>query len=537
MTNPFSDPRARETALVVLGKLLQVENPDVGRACLRLLAEVSDGGLVALTWHQLARRLDEWELGVPTEDVWDQLTSTKLFVEDGRRLVPLSEIRVGELFSEVSPRDDRSVRVADLACLTEEAPVPAELGEVSPRKLVDTVHRVQHWAADCLKYGASEELAGFPVFWECAEGEHWPFGTDFGSGALADTLLLWLEGSYRGLPPPVPSDATAAAVKRAWSHLIGFRGELGSWYDGAIVVPYFDDDFVGSFTLEHASRGACPTTDTSADRLYALASLAGLKDVIPLSADLAEQSRVEVAAAARLLLRWQEPGGAWAIHRYQPESNISAPIRDLSCRYAVEALVAGLTAGFLDEGIATEIRQALERFAGFALASAVHSGAESWWEGDFIAGDDGARLRATTMMGLILGPLEEALGDSRLSTLQGRAVRFLVERWRPELRDSLVAEFRVPTWSGLSLSTFTWELPANPLIASAVLDWRGRGGELDGETQTKLERSADLIMEAENHGHWLDPLLGKPFTSNSLQYLRGLLALYRWKTARDVEHP
>ncbi len=371
-----------------------------------------------------------------------------------------------------------------------------------------------------------------PVFWECKEGRHSPFGTDFGTMAASDLPLLWAEGFRYGMPPAQPQ--SAAAIGRAWSQLLELGNHDGGWYDGAVAAPYFDDDFVGAFSREQAARGSCPTTEATAERLYALCLLRAHGGELDPKGELRARSGEAIAAAASCLLRWQDPGGGWAIHRYEPGSSLTCPVRDVSSRYACEALLMALAKGGLEEALAEEVRSALRRFSGFLETTAERAGDLASWGGDFLPNADEGRLRATTLIGTLCGALGAVLEDRGAAALQEQAIAYVVDTWEPNPAARFGVAFRSPTWEGLALTTFTWEMPADALVVSALLDWSARGGALGDEAKGRIVAATAGILEAELHGHWFDLLMAeegelKAFGSNSLHCLRCLLAVASWQ--------
>ncbi len=528
----MSEERSRDDLLLLLASMFRpAPSPDVTRACLSLLARVGTGETTRLTRHALDVMLEEESLGAPAEDVWETLVASRLFREDGGALVAGRSIAVADLFEESAARDSWSVAIADVADVLEpeaSAPMGAAL-----RDLAAAIRRTQAWGLKCCEYASREQLGGMPVFWECKEGEHVPFGADFGTMAASDLPLLWAEGFRYGMPPTGPE--RTAAIGRAWSQLLDLGNHDGGWYEGAVAAPYFDDDFVGAFSREQAELGSCPTTEATAERLYALCLLRAYGGELDPEGTLQARSGEAIAAAARCLLRWQDPGGAWGIHRYEPGSALSCPVRDVSSRYACEALLVNLAEGDLEDSLAAEVRGALRRFADFLGTAVERNGERASWGGDFVASDEAGRLRATTLMASLCGALGQTLDDPGLATLQGEAIAHLRSAWEPDVAARFGVAFRSPTWEGLALTTFTWEMPADALVVSALLDWNARGGELGEELAGRILAAAAAILEAELHGHWFDLLMAeegelKAFGSNSLHYLRCLLATAAWQS-------
>ena len=524
-------------AAIALLAMFKVTGGDAARACLAILGLVGRGELTRLTWHRLGLLLENLGLAAEDVEVWDALVSSGLFSQSGTALVANSWIATRSLYDELAPSDVVDVKVETIANIFAPPEVEHHVVPATPRELAEAGARVRDWGMGLLEYAMAAGLPGFPVFWERENGESKPFGTDIGSFAASDTLLLAVEGTRYGLAVPRLSQARGKAIARAWDQLLRCGvDKRDDWYDGAIALNAFDDDFVGSFAKEHGDRGACPTLDATAQRLYALALMTTyLPDVAP---DLVAGSIRAIESAAQCILRWQDDSGGWAIHRYEPESDWKMPIRDVSCRHAVEALLLLQSLGTHDEELSVEIDMALRRFGDLLLESAHHEEEQTFWYGDFVVEEAGPRRRATCLCAIVLGALAARLDDTRLADLQARATRHLLESWEPSPETVFTVEFRVPTWDGPALAMFTWEPPADALVILALMDYGYRGGVFTDPEVRTIYRAVEGILDTEAHGSWLDTEMArqgmfKAFPQNSVHNLRCLLAVLAWE-ARAV---
>lgn len=512
--------------------LFRTSSPDALRACLRVLDGVGRGEIAIVTWHSLSVLLEDERLGAPDEDVWEALLRSGVFLEVGGCLVAQPGVSMADLFDETSPRDQQTVAVTDLAAFLSSDPRSA----VSPSgtslaSVAEAINRVQTWGLECLDYAAREDLAGFPVFWTCRRGKHLPFGTDYGSMSASETVLLWAEGFRYGVSLP-ETGWDGGGVENAWSRLLALGNAPDAWHAGAIHLSTVDDDFVGSWMPSNADAGSCPTTDGTAQRLYALCQLVIHCAGADRSGELRSLSHEKVCESVRCLLRWQAEAGAWSIHRYPPTSRVRAPVRDVSTWYASEALLCALASGLLDASLDTAVRTALGRLADFLVDRAKRSGAEVYWNGDFTEADECLRFRATTLVAQYCGGLAEVVGSDRLADLHTGAIAYLEARWTPDRSNVLHINVRVPTWSGLATDSFSWAVPADPLVVVAMLDWAARGAALSGSLRNAIGRATAEILAHESHGHWPDVAVDDlAMVANTLRSLRALLAIAAWQVS------
>jgi hypothetical protein len=526
-------------ALVAVSALsARAISPDVARACLILYARAASGELSDFNRHAVAVMLEDERLGASDDDVWECLVAAGLFAPEGLVLRPRAGIALAELFEEYAERDQVIVTLAEIAeVIAPKKELPSVA--VSALDACAVLRRAQSWASDRLSYVSAHSLAGFPVFWNCADGEHLPFGSDYGSMTISETLLLILEQWRYDVARDC--DRTLALANseliKGWRTLLGLE-QLGGWADGAMFLPYFDDDFVGAYVPARSTEGSCPTTDATAQRLFTLTQFAAIGRDEASVAEITAATRKAMDRSVRALVRWQSPVGAWGIFRYAEPDVRQPPIRDVSTRYAAEALVAACRSGLLGaeaEGRATE---ALTKLAHFLVSTAETQDGETSWAGDFdrqIAGDE-ERLRATVLTAVYLGGLSESLGDAQLAALQERSVAFAVARWRPDQNALLHVDFRVPSWHGLATDTFSWDMPTDALILTAAVELAGRGGSLPPSVETLLALASAQVLLGETHGHWLDLLMAergkrRAFAQNSLHSVRAIRAFVAHQVA------
>ena len=276
-----------------------------------------------------------------------------------------------------------------------------------------------------------------------------------------------------------------------------------------------------------------PTLDATAERLYALTILSTY--AAEWAPDLAARSGKAIDAAARCIIRWQDESGGWAIHRYEPGADLMMPVRDMSSRHAAEALLLAQSRGAVSLELGDEIDSALRRFGDFLIRTARHEENRAYWLGDWIDDEEDQCIRATCLFAMVLGAMDTRFSDSRLRGLQTQAIAYLLTRWSPDPQAVLKVEFRVPTWEGPALSTFTWEPPADALIVLGIMNGVAHGDVLDDAALLKLYRAVAGIMATESHGSWMDAEMAgegmfKAFASNSLHSLRALLAALAWES-------
>jgi hypothetical protein len=517
---------------LVLAALLRTRSAEAARAVLEVLAEAAAGSTDRFTRHRLRLLLEDRRSAADEDEVWDLLIETGVAAVEGKQLLLRPELMLECLYDEVAPRDRGPVVLSDVLDLLTGRESGGDILAATPRELTAAIQRAQAWGSELMLFAQSEELPGFPVFWDRNAERSRPFGVDVGTMAASDTLLLYLEPGRFGLPVPSAQPKITPALERAWDQLLGLGiNRPGDWYDGSLEIPFFDDDFVGSFVKEYAAHGSCPTLEATAERAYALMLL---RAHVASSPERETATDRAVAAALRCITRWQSADGGWAIHCYQPGSSLSMPMRDLSTWYAVRTLLTATNRSELPAELRRVVIDSLVRARDLLLRTAISDGDKTWWEGDFFFADPGARWRATCLLAQLLGPLARQLADDELPALLAGAVRALASEWVPDAEQVLTVEFRCPTWEGAALATFTWELPRDALAVQTLTSAALVGVELGEELVARVHQASAGILAAEVAGSWLDiPLkregLAKAFASNTLHALRGVLNVLVWQ--------
>lgn len=496
-------------------------------ACLEVIRRLRSDASTRLSLHQIGLILDDLEVGVLEEDVLDALVRTGAFQNEAGtlRLTPTAKA-----LYVADTGVTESVLAEEVIDLLEGTKHVDILPSVSPSELPRCVARVGRWAQSLLAHATERDLPGFPVFWQRDEERSVPLGLDVGSMASVDTAALLLEPARYGWPVDLAA-ADLASIARAWRYVLDLGIDSpGDWYDGAIFLPQFDDDFVGSFLPAQAKLGSCPATEAIANRIIGLLTM--VRAIPDADKALVLKTIHRVEAAVGCLGRWQLDSGGWAIHRYEGDVHQLAP-RDVSCQYAAEALVEVLRWSVIPETLRCECLRQLRRFADFIIANVHTDACGSWWDGDFVVTAEHDQLRTTTLLGLVLGRVAQELADSQLIEIQGLVVRYIQARWDPKSEQVFESTFRSPTWDGPALTSFTWDMVHDGFILVCILDWDARGGVLDTGTEEKLLRAIEGIIHSEYFGAWLDvPMFreGKrrAFVSNSLHNLRGVLSASAW---------
>ena len=478
--------------------------------------------------------LEELELALSTRAARADLTDAGL----------LEASASGELRLAAAPRpawitdaDATLLEPVDAAALRSVLEPDQKQGRVapSPRRLVMALARARAWALEIADVARDLELVGLPVFWVCAPdgASHQPLAQDPGSMATTDGLLICAAGLAGA---SIASDARRG-LRWAWDRVLDLQHAERAWDRGALMLPGWDDDFVGTFDPAHADRGPCPTTDAAANAVIALAQLLRTRAETHLddAAELRDRTAAGIRAGAACVRRWQLAEGGWGIYRFDPEGQNAWPMptRDMSSRYALEALAEAVAAGDDRE----PNRAAAERYAEFVVARAATTGDQWWWYTDFRAsGDVADAVRATATVAPTLGMLETLGVDSeRLREARAGAFRFLATAWQPEPAGYAAISFRVPTWTGPG-STFTWELPRDPMIVSALTGDPYTFELIDDALATRLDAVVGEFVELQLHaGHWVDFVMleeegeRRGMTGNSRHYVRAFLDYLRWQ--------
>jgi hypothetical protein len=515
----------RIAALIALAERLKGVETPVAHALIAVVESNNWDANKKLTHHRLELMLDELELGVVSEDVWSALLESHLVVErDGTLIVDPQQL----LDVEMDYGSVTHVAVADLIELLSDARgVSSDVHQFVPQRISAAINRVTDWASELLAFARRENRPGFPVFWNRDDDRTVPLSDDIGSMAATDTVMLALEPVRYGWPP---REVNREDIHRAQQQLLGLGVDRpGDWYDGAIQLQQYDDDFVGSFVPQLASRGSCPTTEAVANRVTGLLVL-GQATVEGDS--LTNASAEAVEAGVHCILRWQLPSGGWGNHLYPGNEN--QPVaRDVSTQYAAEALVGAIQSSQSSNHLRAEASESLKRLVEFLLGTALMDGDECFWDGDFAVPEDEQRLRTTTLVTMVLGRVGAIIGDARLAPIQAGAITYILRRWSPQSDGVFESTFRSPTWEGPALTEFTWDMARDAFVVCAALDWAARGGTFDPESEEKLVAAITGIVDAEYAGSWLDIPMAREgkrraFVSNSLHNVRALLAASSW---------
>jgi hypothetical protein len=405
--------------------------------------------------------------------------------------------------------------------------------------------RNSDWALEIAGVAAQRGLVGLPVFWDCAEHGHEPFVLDPGSMATTDAVHLCVERTRRGIDLAPMDDAQARSLAWLWERTLALQRSEPEWEHGAFALPRWDDDFVGTFDPQVDAGLPCPTTDATGNAVLALSAFAlspqlkqACADATP--ADVGERSTAAVLDGVDCLLRWQLDDGGWNIHRY-PEGTPRGwqmAARDLSSRYAIEALAAAATIPKVDERRGEEMRAAARRFAAFLLDGMALQDGTCRWGGavDGDPADERARLRATAVLTPTVA-MVRALGvaSSELDELEPAIVRYLGATWTPDASRHATVSFRVPTRHGPG-DRASWRLPLDPVVACALLASERTRCAIAPALATHLHRTLSDVVLDELHGHWAHlPMRAegkvRGMTGNSRHYHRLLLDYLTWQAS------
>lgn len=369
-------------------------------------------------------------------------------------------------------------------------------GALDASAMVDAVRRSAHWAAALSVAAERRGLAGLPVFWEETQSVEDPFQpstTDVGSIATVDGLLMVLNGLKMDSEDLILRDAARQLTRS----LVRMQVLTEGWHHGAQVTPQWDDDFVGSFLPSHADRGPCPTLD-------ATACLASALSVAVVAPDLEHDPgiRSTIGHAVNCVVRWQAHDGSWAIHSYDPSrESWQMPARTLSVYYAVEALYRAQAI------VGGDYSDAARRALGFVRSAAIESDGDVHWRLDFGRTDDASDVGATALMLPTIVALGELSGED-VSYLTTAATDYLRHSWEPNASAYLLVPFRVPTWEGPAVDTFTWELPLDPLVVSALLTNEPSRRMLTHDDRALIaQATTNFLAACRPAGYWVDLLM------------------------------
>jgi hypothetical protein len=449
-------------------------------------------------------------------------------------LVLRDQIDLGALADRFSA-EERSVEVAELQRwlgAIEGVAEARQLPGMELSALVDAVARSARWAAQLSQTARAAGLAGLPVFWEEIEaddgGRAYRSSTDdVGSISTTDGLIMVVRGLRLDPDDPVLQSELVHLVES----MAAMQRTTPGWEVGALVTPMWDDDFVGTFQASTAELGPCPTLDATACLAIAVSEALGTSASSSLS-----HVTAQLDAALELVLRWQAPDGSWAIHRYDPSGPAwPMPARTLSVRYAVDALHRARAHTSLDYGAAPA--QALA----FLREHARHDDGQVRWALDF-ALQPRSDLGATAT----LLPAVIALGqlcDDDVSDLVDGAVDFLRSTWVPGENAYLEVPFRVPTWEGPALERFSWEVPLDPIVLSALCASPASWSRLDLEDRARVALATSAALDqCRPGGYWIDLLLAEGgtiqgMTGNSDFFQTAIADVLRFQRAGYLDLP
>ena len=402
------------------------------------------------------------------------------------------------------------------------------------------VDRTLGWGLEVAATVRNTKLDGIPVFWDCDGDQHAPFTTDPGTLATADTLLLIVERARVGFRlPTLPPEKLDTAIW-LWQRLLSLQRHDDAWNTGAFTVPAWDDDFVGSYLDANRDRGPCPTVDGTANAIVAVT--AAVKS--SLSSQLAPHSReslmqVSVDAISKgldFILRCQTRNGGWPIYRYEDDKFL-LPDRDISSKFAVEALAEASLAGILPRALQSRASDAVARYLQWAESTVQREGNELSWVPNFTRPfarpDERAQATAATQLALdAIARAWPSLAKTIRETSEGTST-FIKRVWEPNPERFSRIAFRVPTWNGPAETRFTWELPADPMIVSMVLGSVEPAQFLDPSLCERTLSAIAAFLADEVHGHWVDFLMKREgklraMPGNTRHYLRALLDYLVW---------
>ena len=443
-----------------------------------------------ITHADLGRNLDILELPLSTRQAARSLVDAGLADPTERG------IRFGDRVNDVedSTGSTAGVTLDELRKLfVAQMPPP-----VSSAAVLDAIRRAAAWVSSITETASRAGLAGLPVFWtEQPDGSYRPFSNDIGSIATVDGLLMILNG-LRVSTLPQPSWNAAAAI--LVESLLDMQGTSSAWHDGSVVVPAWDDDFVGTYVPAHNDRGPCPTLDSTACFASALsrARTSLIADRLPSAVDAA------LERAVRCILRWQNDDGSWSVHRYDPNGQRwTMPARTMSMVYAAEALA------LCRRHVSVDVASAATSALTFLRERAKSDGDAAFWTLDFHARASGTEVAATALAIPSIIALASITGEN-VEDLVGRATTFVLAEWKPNADAYLRIPFRVPTWEGPALDEFAWELPTDPLVVSALLASRLTERSLALPDWTRIACSIGSFLErCQPGGFWVDLLMLK----------------------------
>ena len=390
--------------------------------------------------------------------------------------------------------------------------VLAALDAWTMRQLIGRVHR---WVEEISQVAHDQRLAGMPTFWTCAvSGDvglvHEPLAEDVGSMTSLDVIALWSETLTSGQNTE-PGEGIVWLLKKS----LEMQDNTASSHHGAIWLADFDDDFVYNFDTD---KGSYPTLDATANACSAWMRFIAEAKV----GDSDIRATVSaIVSGLKFVMRSQREDGSWAVAIGEGLFGLGPDV--LATRLAVLALADAIDSEWLPGEVREACLLSLHRAARFLTATVDPN--RGCWSRSFTNTSTDTRNEETTA--LLLEPLRR-LGGIISSELEQNALEFVGESFRVTQPHILRAEFRVPTWNGVSSSVQVWDLPFGAIVATAVASQQCPSAALVGPCQAALAR----LVRDEVHGHWYD--LGgleegkwRAFPSNSLLNVRALVAWAR----------
>lgn len=185
--------------------------------------------------------------------------------------------------------------------------------------------------------------------------------------------------------------------------------------------------------------------------------------------------------------------------------------------YAIEALDSA------SRVLGADVSAAAEQALWFIEAQARTSGADLYWALDFHGRSGPENLGATAVLLPSVATLGRIL-DVDVSRLVHGARMYLRSHWTPAPGTPFLVSFRVPTWGGLAADRFTWELPLDPLVVSALVQTSPEVELLHHERHQIGVAVAQFLNDRDPRGFWVDLLKSQ---EGSLQGMTGNSDFYQ----------
>lgn len=423
------------------------------------------------------------------------------------------------------------------------APAADDLSATDVGTIAAVLARNRDWALEIAGEAERRDLPGLPVFWECVGLLHEPRNAVPGSMATTDALHLCVERTHYGLGLGSVNDQQIRALAFLVGSVLGLQSHETGWDHGAFVLPTWDDDFVGTFDPTVDSVSPCPTTDATANAILGLCAFAESAELCE-ACDPQRSDELHARIVRALLdgidclFRWQLDTGGWAIYRYPSDTPAGwqLPARDMSSRYAIEALARAMAVSEVAEQIGDGVRAAAESYARFLTGGMEARDDGSVWGGkvDAATQDADTRLRATAILAPTVHMIRGlGVATPELDALELEVARYIEREWTPAADRYVLVRFRVPTRNGPG-DHAEWELPTDPVIVCALLASDRLRGSLSHELAGRIQRAVAGFLQYERHGHWSDFLMAQEgevvgMTGNTRHYHRALLEYLSWQ--------